>query len=332
MWSFEEKENYFQNYFNLTIPESFFTSHIFDESNLEEYNLSEITFKNKLPNWEKEKVNSVHSESTSKTKELYDINSIIDILRKYIFEPNIREMLDQNNNIELFNQYRFICNKKKIKTKQNITTNFTTFNMKSKKRGMKRKPENKDIKTIHDKWTPDNILRKIKGKLFNEYILTFLNGLLGLQDKNAYEKLVKINYKKNITTKKKKAELEKLKMTLKKLISDKVSEEQKNLVKSHNESIIEKIEKNETINFVLDLTYNDFIDVFTHKKEIEEIKPNELRNNKIIKDNLPGVETMFKDLLEDSNYDIDYSLLVIFYLFNLKKSIDMKQDRNITKK
>ena len=121
-------------------------------------------------------------------------------------------------------------------------------------------------------------------------------------------------------------------MTLKKLISDKVSEEQKNLVKSHNETIIEKIEKNETINFVLDLTYNDFIDVFTHKKEIEEIKPNELRNNKIIKDNLPGVETMFKDLLEDSNYDIDYSLLVIFYLFNLKKSIDMKQDRNITKK
>ena len=156
MWSFEEKENYFQNYFNLTIPESFFTSHIFDESNLEEYNLSEITFKNKLPNWEKEKVNSVHSESTSKTKELYDINSIIDILRKYIFEPNIREMLDQNNNIELFNQYRFICNKNEIKTKQNITTNFTTFNMKSKKRGMKRKPENKDIKTIHDKWTPDN--------------------------------------------------------------------------------------------------------------------------------------------------------------------------------
>ena len=47
----------------------------------------------------------------------------------------------------------------------------------------------------------------------------------------------------------------------------------------------------------------------------------------MIKDNLPGVETMFKDLLEDSNYDIDYSLLVIFYLFNLERSINMKQDR-----
>ena len=121
-------------------------------------------------------------------------------------------------------------------------------------------------------------------------------------------------------------------MTLKILFSDITPEEQKNLVKSHNESILEKIEKNETINFVLNLTYNDFIDVFTHKKEIEEIRPNELRDNKIIKDNLPGVEIMFKELLEDSNNDIDYSLLVIFYLFNLKKSIDKKQDRNKTKK
>ena len=332
MYSIEENEKDFPTCFNFDTPESFSLYNIFDDCNLEENNQIEMAINYNKPNFEIKEFNSVILESTTNKNKIYRINSIIDILKIYINEPNIREMLDQNNNIELFNQYRFICNKKKIKTKQNITTNFTTFNMKSKKRGMKRKPENKDIKTIHDKWTPDNILRKIKGKLFNEYILTFLNGLLGLQDKNAYEKLVKINYKKNITTVQKKAELEKLKMTLKKLISDKVSEEQKNLVKSHNESIIEKIEKNETINFVLDLTYNDFIDVFTHKKEIEEIKPNELRNNKIIKDNLPGVETMFKDLLEDSNYDIDYSLLVIFYLFNLKKSIDMKQDRNITKK
>ena len=111
-------------------------------------------------------------------------------------------------------------------------------------------------------------------------------------------------------------------MTLEDLLSEEES----------NKSILEKIEKNETINFVLNLTYIEFIDLFTHKQNIEEINPTKLRDNKIIKDNLPGVEIMFKELLEDSNYDIDYSLLVIFYLFNLKKSIDKKQDRNKTKK
>ena len=51
----------------------------------------------------------------------------------------------------------------------------------------------------------------------------------------------------------------------------------------------------------------------------------------MIKDNLPGVETMFTDLLEESDDNIDYSLLVIFYLFNLERSINMKQDRKRTK-
>ena len=95
----------------------------------------------------------------------------------------------------------------------------------------------------------------------------------------------------------------------------------------HNKSILEKVEKDDTINFVLNLTYNDFIDLFTHKKTIEEISQNKLRDNSMIKDNLPGVETMFTDLLEERDDNIDYSLLVIFYLFNLERSINMKQDR-----
>ena len=106
-------------------------------------------------------------------------------------------------------------------------------------------------------------------------------------------------------------------MTLEYLLSEEES----------NKSILEKLEKNDTINFVLNLTYTEFIDLFTHKQTIEEINPTKLRDNKIIKDNLPGVEAMYTDLLEERDDNIDYSLLVIFYLFNLERSINLKQDR-----
>jgi hypothetical protein len=43
---------------------------------------------------------------------------------------------------------------------------------------------------VHDKITPDNILKKIKSKLLNNYIISFLNGVLNLE-----QKLKKIDYK-----------------------------------------------------------------------------------------------------------------------------------------
>ena len=180
------------------------------------------------------------------------------------------------------------------------------------------KPKKIGNKTKHDKWTPDNILRKIKGKLFNKYILTFLNKILKSQGKNLSVKLMKLDHKKYIGIVQKQTELNYLYMTLEALFSE----------EAYNKSILEKLEKNDTINFVLNLTYIEFIDLFTHKQTIEEINPTKLRDNKIIKDNLPGVETMYTDLLEERDDNIDYSLLVIFYLFNLERSIMMKQNRN----
>ena len=47
---------------------------------------------------------------------------------------------------------------------------------------------------VHDKMTPDNILKKIKSKLLNNYIIAFLNGVLNLEEK----KLKKIDYKYRI--------------------------------------------------------------------------------------------------------------------------------------
>ena len=268
----------------------------------------------KKPTKATEEVKSINNRN-----ELYYIDSIIDILREHIIDSDIKKKLEEKNNIENLYQYKFICKKKTAK--ENLENNCDKNEIKLKKEERRRMPEKIGTIAKHDKWTPDNILRKIKGKLFNRYIRTFLNKIIGKQNKKFSEKLVKLNHKVYVSTVQKKIELIYLNMTLKDLFSE----------EGHNKSILEKVEKSDTINFILNLTYNDFIDLFTHKKTIEEINQNQLRDIKMIKDNLPGVETMFADLLEESDDNIDYSLLVIFYLFNLERSINMKQDRKRTK-
>jgi hypothetical protein len=312
---FSDEKSYYseENIFEIPLksnPENF----AIEEDNSKALMMNEHTKINSTKDIEEEKNINIKNRN-----ELYFIDSIIAILRKNIIDPDIRKKLDEKNNIEHLYHYIFICKKKKTKTNLKNNCNKNEINLKKGKRG--KKPEKIGTITKHDKWTPDNILRKIKGKLFNKYIRTFLNKMIGLQDKKFSEKLVKLNHKDYITTVQKKTELKYLNMTLKDLFSE----------EGHNKSILEKVEKSDTINFILNLTYNDFIDLFTHKKTIEEINQNQLRDIKMIKDNLPGVETMFADLLEESDDNIDYSLLVIFYLFNLERSINMKQDRKRTK-
>ena len=306
---FSDEKSYYseENIFEIPLksnPENF----AIEEDNSKALMMNEHTKINSTKDTEEEKNINIKNRN-----ELYFIDSIIAILRKHIIDQDIKKKLDEKNNIEHLYQYIFISKKKKTKTNLKNNCNKNEINLKKGERG--KKPEKIGTITKHDKWTPDNILRKIKGKLFNKYIRTFLNKMI------VSEKLVKLNHKDYITTVQKKTELKYLNMTLKDLFSE----------EGHNKSILEKVEKSDTINFILNLTYNDFIDLFTHKKAIEEINQNELIDIKMIKDNLPGVETMFTDLLEESDDNIDYSLLVIFYLFNLERSINMKQDRKRTK-
>ena len=323
MYNIEDDSPYYSK-----MSDRIFFEQIFSEEN----SLFETTLNANLPNFEIEEDNSKalitnedisinqtkaidKDKNTKNRNKLYPIDSIIDILRSYISELDIKKILDKKDNIKHLYQYMFICKTKK--KKGNLDINFAKNEIKLKKRERGRKPKKIGNKTKHDKWTPDNILRKIKGKLINEYIITFLNKILKPQDKNLSVKLVKLNHKKYISIVQKKTELKYLYMTLEDLFSE----------EEHNKSIFQKLEKNDTINFVLNLTYNDFIDLFTHKQTIEEINYTKLRDNKVIKDNLPGVEAMLTDLLEERDDNIDYSLLVIFYLFNLERSIIMKQDR-----
>lgn len=276
------------------------------------------------------------NEAIRDMPEPYELAPIIKILKEYS-EKEYVCLLNEENRIQFSYHYKFICTTKKGGVKLEPDTCSTTIkkeiNFTNLKRGRKKKS---DSSIIHDKMSPDNILKKIKSKLFNQFILDFLNSFLNLKYLHYSKRLVKINYKKYINKLKREQDLEYLHMTLKQLLSFDITTKsaQKDYKKKnssilkpeHNREILDKIEKNPTIDFVLNWTYKDFIDLFTHKKSVRDLVKSEYYiDYERIKKYLPGVENLFADLLKTN--DIEYSLLVVFYLFNYERSILMKQIR-----
>ena len=147
------------------------------------------------------------------------------------------------------------------------------------KRGRKPKNDsnNNDSEERHSKLRPDNIMKKIKGKLFN-YIIIFINSLLTEKSK---EYSLRILDYKFINQLKREVDLEYLKLPLKELFSKKISEKYNSVEKGINEINIKKIleleKDNVEINTALNMTFREWIDVFTMKKKTGEQHPN-LRN------------------------------------------------------
>jgi hypothetical protein len=197
---------------------------------------------------------------------------------------------------------------------------------KKRKRGKMRKKDSMIV--VHDKMTPDNILKKIKSKLLNNYIIAFLNGVLNLEEK----KLKKIDYQ-YINELIRDKELNNLNESLEMLVSLDISKIYKTLDSNYNKLIIEKIKiekkNDEAIQFVLNLTFIGFIELFTHKKNLDDlIKLYNIKSNinyEEIEENIHGVEELFIDLIK--KHDIKYATLVVFYLFNLERALEFKQKR-----
>ena len=257
--------------------------------------------------------------------EFYSINKI---LNDYIKDLEIKNLLNEDNitrSILNLLQYKFIELTHKRGVKKDLSVEIKNDkDDQHKKRGKTKK--SKSIIT-HDKMSSDNILKKIKAVLLNKYIINFLNEIMKFKLKKY--KLVKLDYR-YINELKKENELKYFKMSLKEIFSMDISTKYSKFGKDYNKKIIEQIiNKDDSINFIFNLTYNDFIDLFTHKKKIEDIKVFNINlDNKCyeeIKKYIPKVESFYSEL--KGKNDIKYSTLVIFYLFNLERVIKLKQNR-----
>ena len=215
-----------------------------------------------------------------------------------------------------------------------------------KKRGRKRKHESSDA--LHKNDSPDNIIKKIKSKLMKN-LLIFINDLLNsLEEKNKIlinlninsksqketeEKIQiikKIDYKKIVNDMKRQNNLAFLKMTLKEFLSNKISEKYSTLSKDLNKSIINELlnkeKENLIIKYIFNLTYGDWIDIYTYKKEITDFGNIDNESAKKIEKYFQKVDSLLIEIY-NLNFGNNYFSLFISLLYNFERWFFVKQNR-----
>ena len=191
----------------------------------------------------------------------------------------------------------------------------------------------KKTKILHDKYSQDNIIKKIKAKLLL-YVVKFFNNLLKNSNfgKKKY-KLYKIDYK-YIKQLKKEEDLKIFKMTLQDLFSLEISPKYKNISQLHNKNTIDEIiEKRELCNyqaivFALNLSFKEWMELFTYKKNIYEIRKNYEDFENIIKEiekSMIYVEVLLTKILEKN--DNHFLSMFTFFLYNYEEWFSIKRER-----
>ena len=232
----------------------------------------------------------------------------------------------------IFNQENFIDSKSKEEKEKD--------NHLKKKRGRR---TTKKVGREHNRYHADNIIKKIKAKLF-DYCLKFINKMINKNDEGSI-KLLKIDYKKYIDQLERKKKLDLFKLPLKDLFSLDISGKYSTRNKDYNKVLINRIleqkievEDFDTIIFLFKIvTFNDWIEIFTYKKDIlsliNEYNAQNVNYNKI-QDNLIGVNHLLNEILkkEDFQNDDKYYILFLLYIFNFQRWFYIKRRRILKKK
>ena len=268
-------------------------------------------------------------------------------------EMKIKYLLDSRSTCDKIERVKekillnFNERRKKMKMKKKIKKELDV------KFGRKKKDDKSD--KGHDKYSLDNLTNKIKNYTYRSLVL-FLNKLLNsLYTKNQLNKMfcsldlpkivsnpelikvIKDNDYSSISYKIKKDEnLEILKLTIKNLLSKKISKKYVGIPDNYNVLIINKIFKDQHNKKIYDFIFNhlkfeDWLDIFIYKKELNEFANyNSLDKNQknIIKNNLVGIDFYFPKLYKDNKI---YFHCFIILIYNFVRFLMIKERRNFTK-
>ena len=179
----------------------------------------------------------------------------------------------------------------------------------------------------------DNVIRKIKVKLF-AYLLEFLNNILNKKDTDK-NRLYKLDYQfiKNLNKIK---DIEYLNMPLKDLFSMEITPRYKGISCDYNKEFIKRIINQEewvedynTVIFVFNMTFTEWLDMFTCKKDINYLKNKyaicDGINFEKIANNISSVNKLLEEMLEKN--DSKYFSIFTFYLYNYKRWFSVKSSR-----
>ena len=171
---------------------------------------------------------------------------------------------------------------------------------------------------------PDNIIKKIKAEIF-KYPIVFLNNILD-NNKKSEEKLFKINYQ-FINRLNREQDLKFLDMKLKELFSKEISpkyitdKRQKDFNKQYINRIL-NAQKDNTILFAFNITFREWLDLFTLKKNIRQILIKYDYSDKDIdceriQKSLYGVDNLLNKIMNAN--DKEYLTMFIFLLYNYER-------------
>lgn len=264
-----------------------------------------------------QKFKSLHTDfpKFTKTCRWEDIKNYINIANGFsedivnaINEYNLPDQCQECLNI-------FYINKKRKRNIETISTNIP-----SKTLGrIKNEDKNNGKSGKHNKYEPDNIIKKCK-RILISYMIVHINMYI---DKKKYDSLLDLKYS-YINNLKKDSDLNLLNMQLKDIVSKDISSKYTLKDKKWNEIIINKIinsEKNdEKLINLLNMTFNDWIDIFTYKIESEYNK------------NINLLQQALDKINKKNDLNKEYLSKLIFLLYNYKRWFESKKGRNTDEK
>ena len=218
--------------------------------------------------------------------------------------------------------------------------------------GRKRKSDNTDRN--HNKYSPDNIMIKIRNTL-KKYLVSFINNIIHNILSKKQRKIIlskfnlhnrslslikKVDYKSIANRIKRKDNLELLNFTIKKFLSLDISSKYKSIKDKstqYNKLIIDylcnEIENKDIFDFIFNkLSISNYLDIFTYKNNISDFSEfKSLNENKaeILEKSLERIENIFPKLSQEGNI---YFTCFMLLLYNYKRYYSIKQGRNIMKK
>jgi hypothetical protein len=276
--------------------------------------------------------------SFEKIKEIFSKNEkFIQINQKFQKNENIKEA-----ELKLCKRKRYAYGCRYKYDYLNIKTENKTENkIEDKKEETKikrgRKATNNRNGKEHNKMSSDNIIKKIKAKLFM-YLLIFLNNMINKSNEKK-NRLYKLDYK-FITQLNKNIDIKYLKMPLKDLFSLDISTRYTKMSPDKNQQLIQKIinhkvyvEDYDTVIFVFNMTFMEWLELFTCKKDINDLKNQYKQYNNInfekIGENIVCVDNLLGNILEDKKQkkEENYFSSFIFYIYNYERWFAVKSSR-----
>ena len=236
-----------------------------------------------------------------------------EILDKIIdkFDVNYITKKDLENVSVFKSKVKQIRNKKSENNKEEK-------NLGNKKKLLGRKRKDGIEKGKHNKYSPDNIIKKIK-TIFFKYIIIYIN-LIKEKHAQKYKEnfeFKKLSYENYINNLKKDKEILLLNKPLKDFVSLEISSKHGlnfDFNRQKMEKILEEEKDNQKLKFLLNMTFDEWIDIFTFKKKVDD----DLEFN--------GLQDVLEDLYD--KVDDEYFSRFIFYLFNYKNWLYNKKARN----